>query len=361
MSESTQAMKFSIASLGEEPGDRFIEFVQLCELLGFDGFTHSDEKWTRDVFVRLATAAAHTDRINLGITVADPFTRHPAITAQATGTLGEVSKGRMRIYLGAGSHFETLPGYEVNRPAVAIQEMIELTRRFWAGERVTYEGETVQFVGGKLDFELPEEYRPSLWVAGRGKHVLRRGGEVADGILIGSFATKGGVEYVKGEVEKGMEKAGRTWDDLGLATWVYVTILENEDDPVPENILRGVSHALWSSRPVMSDILDDLAADITDELRTFMRDAPYEWSPEIMAELRSLIPRGLVNSLAVCGTADQVAERFRTLGELGVHDVAIWPFPREGQDVEDLAVEIAQNVLPKVRGPLNRGTYQLVD
>jgi hypothetical protein len=36
-------MKFSIASLGEEPADRFVPFVQLCELLGYDSFSNPPE------------------------------------------------------------------------------------------------------------------------------------------------------------------------------------------------------------------------------------------------------------------------------------------------------------------------------
>ena len=339
-------MRFSIASLGEEPGQRFVEFVKLAEMLGFDGFTHSDEKWTRDVFVRLATAAAHTDRIGLGITVADPFTRHPA---------------RMRGVLGAGSHFETMPGYGGHRPARAIAETIDLMRRFWAGERVTVDGEVIQFAAGKLDFDLPEAQRPSSWGAGRGQQILRRAGELADGVLIGSFASEGGVRYVRGEVEKGLEDAGRTWDDLGVAVWVYVSILDHEDDPIPDNIRRGVSHALWSSRPVMTEILDSLSADVTDELRTFMADAPYEWSPSVMAELRSLIPRGIIDSLAVCGTGDQGAERVRMLEKLGGDEVGSWPFPREGEDVESLATRLALDVFPQVRGAGDRGTYRLGD
>jgi 5,10-methylenetetrahydromethanopterin reductase len=354
-------MEFWIASLGEEPHRRFIDFVRQCELLGYDGFTHADEKWTRDVYVRLGAAAAATDRIRLGITVTDPFTRHPALTAQAAATLNEAAGGRFRLYLGAGSHFETLPGYEVTRPAVAIEEMIELLRRLWAGERVTMEGDIVQFLAGKLDFAVEERHRPHIWVAGRGAQILRRAGAHADGVLIGSFANTGGVNYVKGLVEAGMEQVGRTWDDVGLGAWLYVSILDSEDEPVPDNIRRGVSHALWSSRRVVVDLLDDLADDISDELRRFMRDAPHEWSPDVMAELRSLIPRGLIDSLAMCGTVDQLVERFARLGELGVEQCVLWPFPREGEDVEDLATRLALEVFPRVRGPIDRGTYQLVD
>src|SRR5918997_2200881 len=126
-------MKFSIASLGEEPADRFVPYVRLCEGLGFDSFCHADEKWTRDVYVRLALAGAATSRIGLGITVTDPYTRHPALTAQATATLSEATGGRLRVILGAGSHFETLPGYSNARPAVGIRESIELMRRMYSG------------------------------------------------------------------------------------------------------------------------------------------------------------------------------------------------------------------------------------
>ena len=329
--------------------------------MGFDGFTHSDEKWTRDVYVRLAIAAAETSRIGLGITVTDPFTRHPALTAQATATLGEASGGRLRVYLGAGSHFETLPGYEVVRPAVAIGEMIELTRRLWAGERVTYEGEIVRFNGGVLDFEVAERFRPSLWVAGRGRHVLRRAGELADGILIGSFANRGGIDYVKRQIAVGLERSNRTFADVGLASWIYVSLLDDEEAEVPANLLRGVSHALWSSRQVMLGILDDLSSDVTPELRDFMATAPDDWSPETMAELRRLIPRGLIDSLAIVGTPLQVSHRIRALEELGIEEIVIWPFPRDGEDVEDLVSRLAVEVMPSVNGLRSRGDYRLVD
>jgi 5,10-methylenetetrahydromethanopterin reductase len=192
-------VKFSIASLGEEPADRFVPFVRLCELLGYDSFCHADEKWTRDVWVRLAVAAAGTSRIGLGITVTDPYTRHPALTAQAAATLGEASGGRLRVVLGAGSHFETLPGYASVRPAVGIRETTELMRRLWAGERVTFEGDVVRFLGGKLDFAVRPDEAPSVWVAGRGRQVLATAGAVADGVLIGSFATPAGIRWARGE------------------------------------------------------------------------------------------------------------------------------------------------------------------
>ena len=65
-------------------------------------------------------------------------------------------------------------------------------------------------------------------------------------------------------------------------------MLDREDDPIPEGIKRGVSFAFWSSRKALSEMVDKLAPDASDEFRTFIRDAPHEWSPPIMDELRRL-------------------------------------------------------------------------
>jgi 5,10-methylenetetrahydromethanopterin reductase len=354
-------MRFSIASLGEEPADRYVPYVRLCEGLGFDSFCHADEKWTRDVYVRLGLAAGATSRIGLGITVTDPYTRHPALTAQATATLGEASGGRLRVFLGAGSHFETLPGYASVRPAVGIRETIELTRRLYAGERVTIDGEIVKFNAGTFDFDLAPEHRPELWVAGRGEHVLRMAGATADGVLIGSFATPEGIRWAKDNIEKGLQSAGRSWSDIRLASWLYVAVLEHEDDPVPDGVRRGVSHALWSSRAVVAPLLEGMALRDADEFRRFLREAPHEWSPEIMAELRRLIPRDAFDVLALVGTADQVVERLAALEAVGVGECIAWPFPPDGMDVEDYAIRLGNDVLPRVRGQRSRGDYRLVD
>lgn len=354
-------MRFSIASLGEEPVERFGPFVELCELLGYDSFCHSDEKWTRDVYVRLAAAAASTSRIGLGITVTDPYTRHPALTAQATATLGEASGGRLRVFMGAGSHFETLPGYASVKPVVGIRESIELMRRLWDGERVTLAGEIVQFAGGQLDFPVATEHRPGLWVAGRGPQILRMAGRAADGVLIGSFATPLGIRYAKDRIAEGLDRSSRSWNEIGLASWLYVSVLDDADDEIPAGVRRGVSHALWSSRAVVNQLLDSVDLTGEDEFLAFMKDAPHEWSPPVMAELRRLIPRSVIEQFAVVGTADQVAAQLIALEREGIQECIAWPFPAEGFDVEDFAVQFAHEVFPRVRGRTSRGTYRLVD
>ena len=152
-------MKVSIASLGAEPGARFIEQVKLAERLGFHAFFHNDKKWARDPFARLGAATQVTQRIGLGTSVVDPYTRHPAVTAQACATLAEMAGGRLRVVMGSGSHFETLPGFGNPKPVAALREAARLMRALWAGDKITLDGQVVKFRDGALDWK-PSEVPP---------------------------------------------------------------------------------------------------------------------------------------------------------------------------------------------------------
>jgi 5,10-methylenetetrahydromethanopterin reductase len=339
-------MKLSLASLGAEPGARFLQQVRLAEGLGFHAFFHNDKKWAREVFSRLGAATQCTTTIGLGTSVLDPYTRHAALLAQATATLAELAPGRFRVIMGSGSHFETLPGYGSPKPVAGLREAAELMRRLWRGDKVTLDGEVVRFKDGALDWK-PTEI-PRLYIASRGPQILKLAGAVADGVLIGSFATPPGIGYAKQHIRPGLAASGRDWRDIRLCSWIYLSLLERADDPVPEGVKRGVSFAFWSSRKALSAMVDQLAPDASDAFRAFIREAPHEWSPPIMDELRRLMPRGVIDSLALVGSAPQVVERLKALAAAGIEEIVIWPFPRERQDMDDFMRELAQDVLPHV-------------
>jgi alkanesulfonate monooxygenase SsuD/methylene tetrahydromethanopterin reductase-like flavin-dependent oxidoreductase (luciferase family) len=60
------------------------------------------------------------------------------------------------------------------------------------------------------------------------------------------------------------------------------------------------------------------------------------------------MPRVIIDSLAVVGTADQVAARFKALESAGISEIVIWPFPVEGQSTEQFIERVATSVIPKV-------------
>jgi len=57
---------------------------------------------------------------------------------------------------------------------------------------------------------------------------------------------------------------------------------------------------------------------------------------------------GVVDSLALVGTAPQVVDRLKALAASGVQEIVIWPFPVQGQEMDDYIHKLAQDVLPHV-------------
>ncbi len=264
--------------------------------------------------------------------------------AQASATLAELAPGRFRLIIGAGSHFDGLPGYRSTKPVAGLREATELIKRMWRGERVTIDGEVVKFRDSALDWKPTAV--PALYIASRGPRILSLAGEIADGVLIGSLATPSGIAYAKEHIGQGLKSAQRDWKDIRLCSWLYVCILEREGDPVPESIKRVVSFALWGSRKSLTSMLPALAGEASGELRSFIEAAPQECSPQLLDEISRLTAPELFESLALAGSAPVVVERIKALAAAGIQEIVIWPFPAPGQDMEDFIYKLAQDVLP---------------
>ncbi|MFQ5513422.1 MAG: LLM class flavin-dependent oxidoreductase [Myxococcota bacterium] len=133
--------------------DALLERVLAAEALGFDsiwlidhlatpGLPDSDclEAWTV-----ASVLAARTSRIRIGhLVLCDGF-RHPALLAKMTATLDVLSGGRLELGLGWGSVVDELRAFGLRDEPAAVraarlEETLEILRRLWLGERVSYEG-----------------------------------------------------------------------------------------------------------------------------------------------------------------------------------------------------------------------------
>ncbi|MCC7347073.1 MAG: LLM class flavin-dependent oxidoreductase, partial [Variibacter sp.] len=160
-----------------------------------------DERFQRDPFVSLAAIAGVTSTALLGTGVTDPYIRHPLLTAAAIATLDEASRGRAILGIGAGvSGFDAL-GIKRIAPATAVREMIDLCRRFWAGEKIEHAGKHASAHGAHLEFPA----RPiPIYVAGRGARILTAGGELAEGVIIGHFTSSAGIGFAQAQIGAGL-------------------------------------------------------------------------------------------------------------------------------------------------------------
>jgi alkanesulfonate monooxygenase SsuD/methylene tetrahydromethanopterin reductase-like flavin-dependent oxidoreductase (luciferase family) len=131
-----------------------VEQMVLSEQLGFDSVWltehhYADYGISSAPSVLLATVAARTERVKLGMAVwVLPF-HHPLKLAEETATLDILSRGRLIVGLGRGNRPQEFLGHGVNQDEsrTRMQEGVDVLRMAWTEERVTYEGQHWQFDG----------------------------------------------------------------------------------------------------------------------------------------------------------------------------------------------------------------------
>ncbi len=172
-----------IAALGDEA---FPVYLDDCERLGFDTLWLSDLPLGAlgDPVVSLCYAAAATDRLKLGANVV-PLGRNPLWLAKQLAQLDRLSQGRLLLSFvpGLGDPAERAAlGYATGHRGRAVDEMIDLLRRWWEGERVSAE-----FAGFVYDdvavHPRPVQHPLEIWLGGHAPEALSRVARMADGWL----------------------------------------------------------------------------------------------------------------------------------------------------------------------------------
>jgi alkanesulfonate monooxygenase SsuD/methylene tetrahydromethanopterin reductase-like flavin-dependent oxidoreductase (luciferase family) len=129
-----------------------VEQMVLSEQLGFDSVWltehhYADYGLSSAPGLLLATVAARTTRIRLGMAVyVLPF-HNPLRLAEETATLDILSQGRLVVGLGRGNRPQEFLGHGIpqDESRSRMQEGLEVLRRAWTEERVSFEGRHWQF------------------------------------------------------------------------------------------------------------------------------------------------------------------------------------------------------------------------
>ena len=151
----------------------------------FQPWRHSDGH-APFAFSWLAAAGERTSQILLGTSVNTPtFRYHPAIVAQAFGTLGALFPERMILGVGTGEHLnEGALGivWPDNRERFArLREAVRLIRQLWSEQSVTFDGEYYHTRNATI-YDRPEEQVP-IYVGAGGPQVAKYAGRAADGLI----------------------------------------------------------------------------------------------------------------------------------------------------------------------------------
>jgi coenzyme F420-dependent glucose-6-phosphate dehydrogenase len=216
------------------PAD-LLEFTVLAEQCGFDTAAISDhfQPWRHTgghapfSLAWLGAAGQATSRIALGTSVLTPtFRYHPAIVAQAMGTLGTLFPGRVWLGVGTGESMNEAP-LDIEWPDTRerfarLKEAVALIQTLMTSDRVTFDG-TYYRTRNATIYDRPATPIP-IYIAAAGASAARLAGRVADGLICTSG--KGMELYSETllpAVMEGARAAGRDPADVELTIEMKVS------------------------------------------------------------------------------------------------------------------------------------------
>jgi len=329
-------LKLGYKASAEQFGPReLLEFGVIAEQVGFDSIAVSDhfQPWKHIdghapySFAWLGALGERTSKAIIGTSVVTPtFRYHPSIVAQAIGTLGALYPGRVMLGVGTGESLNEVPAIGIEWPKFKerfgrLRESIELMKRLWSEERVTFEGEYYRTENATI-YDRPETPVP-LYVAASGPTASRLAGRVANGLICTSGkATELYTETVLPNVAIGLEKAGRDADSMERMIEMKVSY-----DSDGERAMQDTRH--WA------------ALALSPEEKTGVED------PVEMEKLAAALPIERAASRWIVSTdPDEHIERIAPYIELGFSHLV---FHAPGPDQERFLRLYGDQVLPRLR------------
>jgi coenzyme F420-dependent glucose-6-phosphate dehydrogenase len=230
------SLRLGYKASAEQFGPRkLLDFAISAEEHGFDSVFVSDhfQPWRHSdghapfAFAWLAAAGERTRRVLLGTSVVTPtFRYHPAIVAQALGTLGVLHPQRMILGVGTGEHLNEgalgIPWPDNRERFARLREAVKLIRLLWTDHSVTFDGEYYHTRNATI-YDRPEE-PVAIYIGAGGPQVAKYAGRAGDGLICTSGK---GMELYSEQLlpsfAEGAAESGRNGDDLDKMIEVKVS------------------------------------------------------------------------------------------------------------------------------------------
>jgi len=272
----------------------------------------------------VGATAVVTERVALGVSVTDPFRRHPAMLAQTAQTLHDLSHGRFILGLGLGAIENLTPfGLEGSSKVAVLEEALDVMHLLWSTtEPVSFAGPTWSLDRAVLGVDSTVHGAPPVWIGGTGPRSLDLTGRKADGWIpvmpaIEDFRRKWAL------VVQGAERAGRDPSEV-TAGCLFLTVAGDDLDALDRMLDTPWVRALALSQPASQ--FERLGHEHPlGELGSGMRGfVPTHWSLSDYRDLVDGIPLDVVKELVLWGDGARLAEQLSAYADAGLQHAVIW-------------------------------------
>lgn len=300
----------------KQPLGQFGAMARAAEDAGFDSVW--DYEVYENPFVVLATAAAATDRIQLGTGIAAALARSPFEMANAAVDVNELSGGRMALGVGLGIPvlMQTLHGAPVDHPVERMRDYLGALRAvngyLTDAQPTEFRSEYTYFIGppNPLGARLMDHDTPPVYLGAMNPRMARLAGELADGLIGGGYSAPFIRDVVWPNLEAGAKRAGRDPAQIDVVSQVVCCVCPDR----AEAVRRARIHVgQLVSNPVQDGILAalGLTAAAQDARAALMTSGP--------AGLADVTADSLLDAFALYGTPDECRAQIKRFEGLVPH------------------------------------------
>ncbi|MFB6299182.1 MAG: LLM class flavin-dependent oxidoreductase [Halobacteriales archaeon] len=278
------------------------EFGVRIEEFGFDGLAVPDHLMTgngatMECLTTLTGLAGETESVYLyPKTINNPL-RHPPFLAKTAATVDNVSGGRLKLGMGAGWKDDEALAYGYDWPDAPdrlreLEETIELMKRLWTEEYVTYDGEYVSVDEAMCKPHPVQDPYPPIMVGGGGEEfTLRIAAKHAD--VWNYWGSLDIIEHKLDVLEQHCDTYDTDYEAIQKSWFARCAIRETDDEleelltEVPrfreENIGEDENHLVGTPEGIIADIERYVDLGIKEIVVEFV-DFPHTDGAEIFAE-----------------------------------------------------------------------------
>ena len=282
-----------------------------------------------ETFSLLGYLAAATRDIKLGVGVANPYTRNPALLAMASATLDRISGGRFLLGLGRSdrSVIQDRMGMPYDAPLSTLRETVATLRGLLSGETVTSTGGPFRLRGARLAIH-PLQDRLPIYLAAIGSKALRLAGAVADGVLLNAYVPPGYVTFAVEEVRQAAGEAGRDPRSIDIACMLPIRLTED-----PEAIRPGLKRRIVRllEEPHVGEILLEKGGFDPSILGPLRASVEKDGGEDAMG----LVTDEMVESFYLVGPAERCKEGIARYRQAGVDLPLLLPLLDDYQSVAE--------------------------
>jgi 5,10-methylenetetrahydromethanopterin reductase len=294
---------FSIGSLLK--AKEILEFVSIVDKNENIHSIWAPESWGKEVFSTLGAISQVTNRMKIGSSIVNIYSRTPATIAMGGITLDSLSNERAILGLGTSTSVlvQNLHGIKFEKPLVRMKEYVQSIKLLLKSKKVNYYGKTVNI----KDFKLLEHSRDDIpiYVAAVNSGMIGIAKKYADGVIL----------YLKPKEELKVLIENIKFENQNQNFIKALVIITSVSNKTPKKAVDRAARTLAFYISVGSIYYDSL---IKTKYKSEVEKIYYDYNKYGIGESIKNITDEMLNDLVIAGSINDCNSQIKRVRKIGI-------------------------------------------